>query len=68
MLAGSLGKISWRMEHELDLEGYGEIVERGRQIQGGAFPGGSVVRNPPASVGEMSLIPDPGGSHMPWGN
>ena len=56
------------MEHELDLEGYGEIVERGRKIQAGAFPGGSVVRNLPANVGEMSLIPDSGGSHMPWSN
>ena len=64
----SLGKISRRMEHELDLEGYRKIVERGRQIQAGAFLGGSVVRNPPANVGEMSLIPDPGGSHMPWSN
>ena len=26
------------------------------------FPGGSVVKNPPAIVGDMSLIPDPGRS------
>ena len=24
------------------------------------FPGGSVVKNPPANVGDMSLIPGPG--------
>ena len=32
------------------------------------FPGGSVVGNPPASAGDMSLIPDPGRSHMLWSN
>ena len=26
------------------------------------FPGGSVVKNPPANVGDMSLIPGPGRS------
>ena len=28
------------------------------------FPGGQVVRNPPASAGDTGLIPGPGGSHM----
>ena len=28
------------------------------------FPGGSVVKNLPASAGDMGLIPDPGRSHM----
>ena len=28
------------------------------------FSGGSVAKNPPASAGDMSLIPDPGRSHM----
>ena len=28
------------------------------------FPGGSVVKNPPASVGDMGVTPDPGGPHM----
>ena len=35
-----------------------------RQIQG--FPGGSVVKNPPANAGDTSSIPDPGRSHVPW--
>ena len=26
------------------------------------FPGGSVVKNPPANAGDMGLIPGPGGS------
>ena len=28
------------------------------------FPGGSVVKNPPASAGDKSLTPDLGGSHV----
>ena len=32
------------------------------------FPGGAVVKNPPASVGDMGLIPGPGRSHMPRSN
>ena len=30
----------------------------------GGFPGGSVVKNPPANVGDMDSIPDPERSHM----
>ena len=36
------------------------------QVQG--FPGGSVVKNLPAHVGDMGLIPDPGGAHVLWSN
>ena len=32
------------------------------------FPGGTVDRNPPASVGDTGSIPDPAGSNMPWSN
>ena len=32
------------------------------------FPGGSVVKNPPANVGNVGSIPDPGRSHMPQSN
>ena len=32
------------------------------------FPGGSVVRNLPASAGDMNSIPDLGRFHMPWSN
>ena len=32
------------------------------------FPSGPVVKNPPASVGDMSSISDPGRFHMPQGN
>ena len=29
------------------------------------FPGGSVVKKPPANAGDTGLIPDPGRSHTP---
>ena len=32
------------------------------------FPGGSVLKNPPANAGDTGLIPDPGGSHTPRSN
>ena len=32
------------------------------------FPGGSVVKNPPANAGDMGSIPGPGRLHMPWSN
>ena len=32
------------------------------------FPGGAVVKNPPANAGDMGLSPGPGRSHMPWNN
>ena len=28
------------------------------------FPGGAVVKNPPANAGDVGLIPGPGRSHM----
>ena len=35
---------------------------------GEGFPGGSVIKNPPADAGDTGLIPNLGRSHMPWGN
>ena len=32
------------------------------------FPGGAVVKNPPANAGEVGLSPVLGRSHMPWSN
>ena len=37
------------------------------QITGG-FPGGAVVRNPPANAGDKGSSPGPGRSHMPRSN
>ena len=32
------------------------------------FPGGAVVKNPPANAGDTGSSPDLGRSHMPWSN
>ena len=32
------------------------------------FPGGAVVKSPPANVGDMGSSPGPGRSHMPRSN
>ena len=32
------------------------------------FPGGAVVKNPPANAGDMGLSSGPGRSHMPRSN
>ena len=34
----------------------------------GDFPGGAVVKNPPANAGDTGLSPGPGRSHVPRGN
>ena len=38
------------------------------KINVGDFPGGAVVKNPPANAGDMGLILGPGRSHMPRSN
>ena len=35
---------------------------------GRGFPGGTVVKNPPANAGDMGSSPGPGRSHMPRSN
>ena len=32
------------------------------------FPGGAVVKNPPANAGDTGFSPGPGRSHMPQSN
>ena len=34
----------------------------------GGFPGGTVVKNPPANAGDTGSSPGPGRSHMPRSN
>ena len=41
----------------------GELENKGM-----GFPGGAVVKNPPANEGDTVLSPGPGRSHMPWSN
>ena len=46
----------------------GEGREEIKKIKNAGFPGGAVVKNPPASAGDMGLSPGPGRSHMPRSN
>ena len=44
-------------------------VDVSRDDEGGwNFPGGAVVKNPPANAGDMGLSPGPGRSHMSRSN
>ena len=59
---------------------YGSLIRRdaGKAIVDGPtalfkstcsdFPGGAVVKNPPANAGDTGSIPGRGRSHMPWSN
>ena len=38
------------------------------EVQGQGFPGGSVVKNPPANAGDPGSIPALGRSHMVQSN
>ena len=45
------------------------VIEVVFKITGlGDFPGGTMVKNPPANAGDMGSIPGPGRSHMPRSN
>ena len=43
-------------------------VELNSKNQQGDFPGGTVVKNPPANAGDTGSSPGPGRSHMPRSN
>ena len=45
----------------------GKMVSASKSVSGD-FPGGAVVKNPPANAGDTSSIPGPGRSHMPRSN
>ena len=38
------------------------------KLKAGDFPGGPVVKNPPANTGDMGSIPGSGRSHVPRSN
>ena len=42
-----------------------DSVSHKKSKNSGDFPGGPVVKNPPANAGDTGLIPGPGGSHGP---
>ena len=38
------------------------------EVKLGDFPGGAVIKNPPANAGDTGSSPGPGRSHMPRSN
>ena len=44
------------------------ILKPLKNIDAEDFPGGPVVKNPPANAGDMGSIPGLGRFHMPWSN
>ena len=56
--------------HQLD-EAWEQRGQRKRELKyrdPQDFPGGAVVKNPPANAGDMGSSPGPGRSHMPRSN
>ena len=45
-----------------------EIKSVIKKLLTGGFPGGAVVKNPPANAGDTGSSPGLGGSHMPRSN
>ena len=44
------------------------VKKKKKRITYTDFPGGAVVKNPPANAGGMGLSPGPGRSHMQQSN
>ena len=42
-----------------------ELIDK---TEAGGFPGGTVVKNPPANAGDTGSSPGPGRSHVPRSN
>ena len=69
-------EIKYIIEIKYLVKGVGEKVEyalkknkiRMKGERGRNFPGGAVVRNPPANAGDTGSSPGLGRSHMPWSN
>ena len=53
---------------EVKKKGFFKITNVYTKAEEGDFPGGAVVRNPPASAGDTGSSPGPGRSHMPRSN
>ena len=49
-------------------KGQRDQIDLGSDFCSWGFPGGTVVKNPPANAGDTGSSPDPGRSHMPRSN
>ena len=65
-------KLSWLFQIQLvQLNGGSRFRGAGADVtkmKYRGFPGGAVVKNPPANAGDMGSSPGLGGSHMPRSN
>ena len=59
------GNIKWYSQSEQQRDSSNNVTEK---LELPNFPGGPVVKNRPASAGDMGSIPGPGRSHMPQNN
>ena len=57
-----MGAINTKQNTAIDTHTYKRKSQPNTTI--GGFPGGSVVKNPPANAGHLALIPGTGKSHM----
>ena len=58
MMLSSTGKFTLSFDRQI-------VPIKGANLD---FPGGTVVKNPPAIAGDTGSIPGPGKSHMPRSN
>ena len=56
----------WEVERIHPWQWYSLSLLKREKNQG--FPGGAVVKNPPANAGDTGSSPGPGRSHMPRSN
>ena len=47
---------------------FDKMLKKKKKTHSEGFPGGTVVKNPPANAGDTGSIPGPGRSHMPRSN
>ena len=62
------GKICICMLRTPHVQGIEPLLKKKKKQHPRGFPGGAVVKNPPANAGDMGSSPGPGRSHMPWSN
>ena len=60
--------VQWLGLRAFTAEGVGSIPGQELRSCKPDFPGGTVVKNPPASAGDTGSSPGPGRSHMPQSN
>ena len=68
---GSDAYALWSPRHAVGQESGASKGGKGKGFQKfvlGDFPGGAVVKNPPANAEDTGSIPGPGRSHMPRSN